>query len=143
MEKDVRELGTVEIQRVRQLETENRKLKQLAGDQALAIQVLNEFITKRSFDFPCRRDCENAHRKAFIRKKGLWHSANPPVHATIYPLGGPRQRNHSGRDTPAGQTASTVWDAPHDLAVSKTGFWGKSQAGGAAVCRRRVQLPQK
>lgn len=33
-------LGTVEVQRIKQLEKENRKLKQLAGDQALAIQVL-------------------------------------------------------------------------------------------------------
>ena len=33
-------LGVSEIQRIRELEKENRQLKQLAGDQALAIQIL-------------------------------------------------------------------------------------------------------
>jgi putative transposase len=40
-------LGTAEVQRIKQLEKENRQLKQLAGDQALAIQVLNEYIKKK------------------------------------------------------------------------------------------------
>ena len=40
-------LGIAEVQRIKQLEKENRKLKQLAGDQALAIQVLKEFIEKK------------------------------------------------------------------------------------------------
>jgi putative transposase len=40
-------LGTPEVQRIKQLEKENRQLKQLAGDQALAIQVLNEYIKKK------------------------------------------------------------------------------------------------
>jgi putative transposase len=39
-------LGTPEVQRIKLLEKENRQLKQLAGDQALAIQVLNEYIKK-------------------------------------------------------------------------------------------------
>ena len=40
-------MGISEIQRNKQLEAENRKLKQLAGDQALAIQVLQEHIKKK------------------------------------------------------------------------------------------------
>jgi len=40
-------LGTPEVQRIKLLEKENRQLKQLAGDQALAIQVLNEYIKKK------------------------------------------------------------------------------------------------
>jgi putative transposase len=40
-------LGKSEVQRIKQLENENRKLKQLAGDQALAIQVLQEHIKKK------------------------------------------------------------------------------------------------
>jgi putative transposase len=40
-------LGVAEVQRIKQLEKENRQLKQLAGDQALAIQVLKEFIEKK------------------------------------------------------------------------------------------------
>jgi putative transposase len=43
-------LGIAEVQRIKQLESENRKLKELAGDQALAIQVLSEYINKRVFD---------------------------------------------------------------------------------------------
>ena len=39
-------LGVAEVQRIKQLEKENRQLKELAGDQALAIQVLKEFIEK-------------------------------------------------------------------------------------------------
>ena len=40
-------LGISEIQRIRELEKENRKLKELAGDQALAIQILQEQAKKR------------------------------------------------------------------------------------------------
>jgi putative transposase len=40
-------LGTPEVQRIKLLEKENRQLKQLAGDQALAIPVLNEYIKKK------------------------------------------------------------------------------------------------
>jgi putative transposase len=40
-------LGVAEVQRIKQLEKENRQLKELAGDQALAIQVLKEFIEKK------------------------------------------------------------------------------------------------
>ena len=40
-------LGVSEIQRIRELEKENRQLKQLAGDQALAIQILQEQAKKR------------------------------------------------------------------------------------------------
>ena len=40
-------LGVAEVQRIKQLEAENKKLKELAGDQALAIQVLNEYIKKK------------------------------------------------------------------------------------------------
>ena len=42
-------LGMPEIQRIKQLETENRKLKQLAGDQALAIQVMKETMEKKGW----------------------------------------------------------------------------------------------
>lgn len=64
-------LGTVEVQRFKQLESENRKLKQLVGDQALAIQILQEQSNKRvliedqqemakaflGFGFPERQAC--------------------------------------------------------------------------------------
>jgi putative transposase len=42
-------LGVSEVHRIKQLEEENRKLKQLAGDQALAIQVLQEHIKKKGY----------------------------------------------------------------------------------------------
>lgn len=42
-------LGTAEVQRIKQLEKENRQLKQLAGDQALAIQILQEQIKKKGY----------------------------------------------------------------------------------------------
>jgi putative transposase len=42
-------LGTAEVQRIKQLEKENRQLKQLAGDQALAIQILQEHIKKKGY----------------------------------------------------------------------------------------------
>ncbi|HOX23842.1 MAG TPA: transposase [Elusimicrobiales bacterium] len=38
-----------EVQRLKQLESENRQLKQLAGDQALAIQVMKEEMKKRGW----------------------------------------------------------------------------------------------
>lgn len=40
-------LGNAEVQRIKQLENENRQLKQLAGDQALAIQIRHEHIYKK------------------------------------------------------------------------------------------------
>ena len=40
-------LGVTEVQRNKQLEKENRKLKQLAGDMALANQLLKEELGKR------------------------------------------------------------------------------------------------
>jgi putative transposase len=42
-------LGVAEVQRIKQLEKENRQLKQLAGDQALAIQILQEQIKKKGY----------------------------------------------------------------------------------------------
>ncbi len=42
-------LGVPEVQRIKQLERENRDLKQLAGDQALAIQVLKERAEKKGW----------------------------------------------------------------------------------------------
>ena len=42
-------LHTSEIQRMRQLEKENNQLKQLAGDQALAIQTMKEELKKRGW----------------------------------------------------------------------------------------------
>ena len=41
-------VGTVEVQRMKHLESENRQLKQLVGDQALALQVLHEDLKKRA-----------------------------------------------------------------------------------------------
>ena len=40
-------LGIPEVRRIKQLEEENRKLKQLVGDQQLVIQVQKEFMEKR------------------------------------------------------------------------------------------------
>lgn len=42
-------LGVSEVQRIRKLEDENRKLKQLAGEQALVIQVQKEFMKKKGW----------------------------------------------------------------------------------------------
>lgn len=38
-----------EVQRIKQLEKENRQLKQLAGDQALAIQTMKGELEKRGW----------------------------------------------------------------------------------------------
>jgi putative transposase len=40
-------LGISEAQRIKQLEKENRRLKQLAGDMALANELLKEELAKR------------------------------------------------------------------------------------------------
>lgn len=40
---------TSEIHRMRQLEKENNQLKQLAGDQALAIQTMKDELKKRGW----------------------------------------------------------------------------------------------
>jgi putative transposase len=42
-------LGVSEVQRIKQLEEENRKLKKLVGDQALALQVLQEHVKKKGY----------------------------------------------------------------------------------------------
>ena len=42
-------LGTSEVRRIKELEEENRKLKQLAGDQALAIQIMREEMKKKGW----------------------------------------------------------------------------------------------
>ncbi len=42
-------VGIPEIRRMKQLEEENRKLKQLAGDQALALQLLKEELEKKGW----------------------------------------------------------------------------------------------
>ena len=42
-------LGTPDIQKMKQMEKENRQLKQLAGDQALAIQVMKEEMEKKGW----------------------------------------------------------------------------------------------
>lgn len=42
-------IQTTEVQRIKQLEKENRELKQLAGDQALSIQVMKEEMKKRGW----------------------------------------------------------------------------------------------
>ena len=40
-------LGVSEVRRIKELEAENRQLKQLAGEQALVIQVLKEYTKKK------------------------------------------------------------------------------------------------
>jgi hypothetical protein len=47
LEEDVCRLRIAEIQRVKQLEKENRQQKQLDGDQALVIRILQEQINKK------------------------------------------------------------------------------------------------
>jgi len=42
-------LQTSEVQSIKQLEKENRQLKQLAGDQALSIQVMKEEMEKKGW----------------------------------------------------------------------------------------------
>lgn len=42
-------MQTSEVQRIKHLEKENNQLKQLAGDQALAIQVMKEELKKRGW----------------------------------------------------------------------------------------------
>jgi len=42
-------LPASEIQRIKQLEKENRQLKQLVGDQALALQVIKEEVKKKGW----------------------------------------------------------------------------------------------
>ena len=42
-------VGVPEVQRMKKLEAENRKLKELAGDQALALQLLKEELQKKGW----------------------------------------------------------------------------------------------
>lgn len=42
-------IQTSDVQRMKSLERENRQLKELAGDQALAIQVMKEELKKRGW----------------------------------------------------------------------------------------------
>ena len=42
-------MGVVEVRRLKQLEEENRKLKQLAGEQALVIEAMKEYQKKRGW----------------------------------------------------------------------------------------------
>ena len=42
-------LGVPEVRRIKQLEEENRKLKQLVGDQQLVIQATKEFMEKKGY----------------------------------------------------------------------------------------------
>jgi len=42
-------LGISEVKRIKQLEEENRKLKQLAGQQALVIDTQKEYMEKRGW----------------------------------------------------------------------------------------------
>lgn len=42
-------MQTSEVQRIKQLEKENQKLKELAGDQALAIQTMKDELKKRGW----------------------------------------------------------------------------------------------
>jgi putative transposase len=43
-------MGAPEIRRIKELEQENRRLKQLAGDQALTIQLLKDTAKKKGWD---------------------------------------------------------------------------------------------
>lgn len=42
-------MQTSELQRIKQLEKENKQLKELAGDQALAIQTMKDELKKRGW----------------------------------------------------------------------------------------------
>lgn len=42
-------LGVSEIKRIKELEEENRRLKQLAGEQALVIEAMKEYQKKRGW----------------------------------------------------------------------------------------------
>ncbi len=42
-------LGLSEVRRIKELEDENRRLKQLAGEQALVIETLKEYQKKRGW----------------------------------------------------------------------------------------------
>lgn len=42
-------MQTSEVQRIKQLERENKQLKELAGDQALAIQTMKDELKKRGW----------------------------------------------------------------------------------------------
>ena len=43
------DLGATQVQQMKALEDENRKLKQLVGDQALALQVMKETMKKKGW----------------------------------------------------------------------------------------------
>jgi len=42
-------MGVPEVRRIKELEAENKKLKQLAGDQALAMQLMKEEMEKKGW----------------------------------------------------------------------------------------------
>jgi hypothetical protein len=85
-------LGIAEVQRIKQLESENRKLKQLAGDQELAIQVINENIKKKWVLTSHPQEIVDM----LIGKHLSERRACPPGHATVSPSGGSRQRDLRG-----------------------------------------------
>ena len=43
------DLGASQVQQMKALEEENRKLKQLVGDQALALQVMKDHMKKKGW----------------------------------------------------------------------------------------------
>lgn len=76
-------LGVSEVHRIKQLEEENRKLKQLAGDQALAIQVLQEHIKKRGTDRRAKRHGGSFEGSGGAGKTGLRGTWGKPIQLPV------------------------------------------------------------
>jgi putative transposase len=111
-------LGVAEVQRIKQLEKENRQLKQLAGDQALAIQVLKEFIKKKGSSDRPAGNRGNAGRATLVRTTGVKGASGVSGHTTLPTQEGSGERKDPGRASGSGQAVSEVRDAPDDVAAA-------------------------
>ena len=85
-------MGVAELRRVRQLEDENRRLKQVVADLTLDKQMLQEVLQKRSEARPPARDRARPVRGVSReRAAGLWTGRLPPGDVLL-----PRQAPGSG-----------------------------------------------
>jgi putative transposase len=78
-------LEIVEVQRIEQLEKENRQLKQLAGDQALAIQILQERSKKNGYGSRSSgKWLVSFGRRSLLKDELTWHFRRTvPVFGTV------------------------------------------------------------
>ena len=99
-------LGIAELRRLRQLEDENKRLKQLVADLTLDKQRLQEVITKKA---PC------APRAPWRRKIGA-RMLGPPAGLPGWSEFGARCPEKKGAWTPGSASYPVPWSTPRKLA---------------------------